>query len=355
MRMSELFNSGVVASRWTDDVSTRTADMGAALFPSRKKMGLDIKEIRGHKGLPVSLAPSNFDAASTLRAREGFKVNEREMAFFRESMLVKEREEQEVMRVQDANDPYAKEVLDRIYDDASTLLAGADVVAERMRMQLLCPEIDGSPRILISSDGKQYAYNYDEDGSYAANNYKELSGTSAWTDHASADPLTDLGDAIQAVVALTGSRPALALMNSVTFKHLKQIESVRSAILAQNVSANVYLNDARVKDALRSEVDLGVAIYDKQYKDENGSVHKYFKDGYVALIPEGALGTTWYGTTPEERTLKGSGEADVTVLDSGVAIAVKITEDPVNTKTTVSEILLPSYERMAETYVLKVF
>ena len=36
------------------------------------------------------------------------------------------------------------------------------------------------------------------------------------------------------------------------------------------------------------------------------------------------------------------------------ALAITVTNDPVNTKTTVSEILLPSYERMAETYVLKV-
>lgn len=354
MRMSEIFNSAVVATRWTESADNRIENLGAGLFPARKKQGLDIKEIRGHKGLPVSLAPSNFDAASTLRTREGIKANEREMAFFRESMLVKEREEQDIMRVQDANDPYAQDVLDRIYDDASALLAGADVVAERMRMQLLCPEIGGSPKILISSDGKQYAYNYDEDGSYAANNYKALTGTSAWSDHDNSDPFADLSDAIQAIVALTGSRPAYAIMNSATMKHLKQNASVRSAILAQNATANVFMNDARLKEAVKSELQLTILLYDKQYKDEDGNAHKYIKDGFVTLIPDGDLGTTWYGTTPEERTLRGSGKADVTVVNTGVAIAVTVTEDPVNTKTTVSEILLPSYERMAETYVLKV-
>ena len=42
-------------------------------------------------------------------------------------------------------------------------------------------------------------------------------------------------------------------------------------------------------------------------------------------------------------------------MGDGVAVAVTVTTDPVNTKTTVSEIVLPSYERMEETYVLKVF
>ena len=59
----------------------------------------------------MSLAPSNFDAKSTLRSREGFKIDETEMAFFRESMLVKEADEQEIMRVKDSNDPYAADVI----------------------------------------------------------------------------------------------------------------------------------------------------------------------------------------------------------------------------------------------------
>lgn len=50
----------------------------------------------------------------------------------------------------------------------------------------------------------------------------------------------------------------------------------------------------------------------------------------------------------------GSNTADVSIVDTGIAVAVVVTEDPVNTKTTVSEIVLPSYERMDETYVIKV-
>lgn len=73
------------------------------------------------------------------------------------------------------------------------------------------------------------------------------------------------------------------------------------------------------------------------------------------MIPAGALGSTWYGTTPEERTLMGSGEADVSIVNTGVAVAVSTTNDPVQTKTTVSEIVLPSYERMDSTYVIKCY
>lgn len=354
MRLTEVFSARSIAARWTEAASNRTEYLGEGLFPAKKKQGLDLKWIRGHKGLPVSLMPSNFDAKSTLRSREGFKIDETEMAFFRESMLVKEADEQEIMRVQNSEDPYAQDILNRIYDDVNTLVDGAQVVPERMRMQLLCPDVDGSPRILIAADGKQYSYNYDTDGSYAANNYKALSGTSAWSDHNASDPMADLEAAAEAVEKLTGARPAVALMNRVTFNHMKANAKVRNYVLAQNATANIMMNDARLKELVSTELGLTIVLYNKQFKNESGVVQKFYKDGFVTLLPDGDLGSTWYGVTPEERTLQGSGEANVSIVNTGVAVAVKVTEDPVNTKTTVSEIVLPSYERMDETYVLKV-
>ena len=354
MRLTEVFSARSTAARWTEAASNRIEYLGEGLFPAKKKQGLDLKWIRGHKGLPVSLMPSNFDAKSTLRSREGFKIDETEMAFFRESMLVKEADEQEIMRVQNSEDPYAQDILNRIYDDVNTLVDGAQVVPERMRMQLLCPDVDGSPRILIAADGKQYSYNYDTDGSYAANNYKALSGTSAWSDHIASDRMADLEAAAEADEKLIGARPAVALMNRVTFNHMKANAKVRNYVLAQNATANIMMTDARLKELVSTELGLTIVLYNKQFKDESGVVQKFYKDGFVTLLPDGDLGSTWYGVTPEERTLQGSGEANVSIVNTGVAVAVKVTEDPVNTKTTVSEIVLPSYERMDETYVLKV-
>lgn len=356
MKITDIFGAKAVASHWTETASNRIAYLGQALFPNKKKMGLDLKWIRGHKGVPVSLAPSNFDAKSVLRSREGFKIDETEMAFFRESMLVKEADEQEIMRVKDSNDPYAADVIARIFDDTDTLLEGAEVVAERMRMQLLCPVNGGKPMIVLAANGVQYSYDYDKDGSYQAENYMELAGdTDKWTDHENSDPMDDLTVAMDAVEAKTGSRPTSVIMSRATFNHVKANAKVRGAILAQNVTANVFMNDARVKELLKTELGLTVLVYTKQYKDEAGQVHKFYEDGYCTLIPQGSLGNTWRGVTPEERTLLGNAQADVSVMGDGVAVAVTVTSDPVNTKTTVSEIVLPSYERMEETYVMKVF
>ena len=355
MRITEIFSAKAVASHWTETASNRIPYLGLGFFPEKKKMGLDLKWIRGHKGLPVSLAPSNFDAKSTLRSREGFKFTETEMAFFRESMLVKEADEQEIMRVKDANDPYAADVISRIFDDTNTLLAGAEVVAERMRMQLLCPE-DGSPKIHIAANGVNYAYNYDVDGTYKEKNFLELATEAdKWSDHENSDPMADITAGQDAVEAETGVRPSIALMSRATFNHIKANAKVRAAILAQNATANVLMNDARVKELFKTELGVTIAVYTKQYLDEEGIAHKFYLDGFCTLLPEGSLGNTWRGVTPEERTLLGNDKVDVSVVSNGVAITVTVTTDPVNTKTTVSEIVLPSFERMAETYVIKAY
>ena len=165
MKLTEVFNAKAIAQNYTEVASNAIPYLGTGFFPSQKKAGLDLKWIKGHKGLPVSLMPSNFDAKSTFRDRVGISMSETQMAFFRESMLVKEADEQEIMRVQDANDPYATTVLEHIFDDARTLIDGADVVPERMRMQLLAP-LGGKIGIEVKANGVDYTYNYDPDESW---------------------------------------------------------------------------------------------------------------------------------------------------------------------------------------------
>lgn len=355
MNIRDAYNSKAIALVQTEVASNKIAYLGAGLFPAKKKMGLDLKWIKTSKGLPVSLAPSNFDAVSTLRSREGFKITETEMAFFRESMLIKEADEQEIMRVKDSTDPYAADVLSRIFDDANTLIDGANVVPERMIMQLLAPT-DGSPKISIQANGVTYAYNYDPDGTYKTKNFASLTtDTDKWSDTTNSDPMDDVSVSLDAVEAETGERPSIMIVSRKTMDYLKQNAKIKSAILAQNVTANVFMTDNRVKEIFSSELGISIIVYSKQYKKEDGTAAKFYPDGFATLIPSGALGNTWYGTTPEERTLMGSGEADVSIVNTGVAVAVTVTNDPVHTKTTASEIVLPSYERMDSTYVIKCY
>lgn len=355
MNIREAFDAKAIALNRTEMASNKIPYLGSGFFPAKKKMGLDLKWIKTRKGLAVSLMPSNFDARSTIRSRSGFKLEKTQMAFFRESMLVKEEDEQEIMRVEEATDPYAVDVLRSIYDDVNTLLDAAEVVPERMIMQLLAPA-DGSPKISIEADGVTYDYNYDPDGTYKANNYMELTtATDKWDDTENSDPIVDVMTAQDACEAYSGTRPTIMLVSKKTMNLLKQNKRIKEHILSQNLTSNIIMTDARVKEVFDSELQIKMVVYTKQFKKEDGTVDKFYPDGFVTLLPEGALGNTWYGTTPEERTLLSSGEADVSIVNHGVAVAVTTTSDPVNTKTTVSEIVLPSYERMDETYVIKAY
>ncbi len=354
MKLSDVFTAEAIAQNYTNAASNAIPYLGTGFFPAQKKSGLDLKWIKGHNGLAVSLAPSNFDAKSKFRDRVGIAINETQMAFFRESMLVKEADEQEIMRVKDSNDPYAAQVLDNIFNDTQTLIDGADVVPERMRMSLLAP-LGGKVGINIIANGVNYTYDYDPDGSWKKEHYAKIETLAdKWSEADTCDPLRDLERAMDAQEEASGNRPEILLMSKPTFNYIKNAKKVQSGVLAQNVTANVNYTTAKVKEYVEEELNVSIAIYNKQFKDESGKAKKFYPNDIVMMLPNGALGKTWYGTTPEERTLATRDDANVSIVNTGVAVSVTITDDPVNTKTTVSEIVLPSFEQMNMCYALEV-
>jgi len=355
MYISDIYSAKRIAYTHEQVASNKVPYLGKLLFPAVKKAGLDLSWIKDSKGLPVSLKPSAFDTVSTLRSREGIEITETQMAYFKESMLVKEKDEQEILRVSEASDPYAKDVIRHIYNDAETLIEGAEVVPERMIWQLLAPQTNGKPQISISADGATYAYDYDPSGTWTANNYVALSGTSVWSDTANSDPIEDLDAMAEAIEAKTGSRPTTVVMSTQTMKYLKQNAKVKSYVLAQNQTANVIMTNERVKEVIASELKMNAIVYTKQFKDESGTANKFYPDGFVSLLPDGELGNTYFGTTPEERTKQSDATFDCEIVETGIAVAVTKTHDPEHTKTLASEITLPSFERMNEVGVIKVY
>lgn len=354
MLISEVVNTKSIALSTTNAASNDIPYLGLQFFPETKKAGLDLKWIKTSSGLPVSLAPSNFDSLPILRARDGIDIQKTQMAFFREEMDMDETLLQEIDRINDENDPYLKTALDSIYDDTTRLVRGAEVVPERMRMSLLATN-EGHPAInIVGKDNVTYAYNYDPNGSYAANHYIKNQGTSVWTDKANSKPLTDLNNAKKSLRKL-GKMPAYVLMNGNTFNLLVENEQIKSAILSQNVTANIFITDELVKQVIKLITGLTIIVYDKMYIDDAGTEQYFYPDKKVTLLPAGAVGKTVFGTTPEERTARQVSDVDVTVYGTGITIATKAEYGPpYKFKTIASEIVLPSYEGMDSTYVIEV-
>lgn len=353
MDIRTAFTPAAIAANWTEVASNQIPYLGATLFPARKKAGLDLSWLKGSRGLPVSLMPSAFDAKATFRDRIGFDKLETEMPFFREGFKIKERDRQEMLRIQDSNDPYADEILNRVFDDSRELIDGANVVPERMIMQLLFPE-DGNAGISIKANGVDYTYDYDPGDVWKTNNYTALTSTGLWTAPTTADPLKDFKDIKDTIRSKTGAELAIAIMNTYTFNLLAATDAIKNRYLTVNNVNTPYLTDNEVRGIIQSVNGLQIVIYDKMYRDEDKVAHAFVPDGYVCLIPSGTLGGTWYGTTPEEADLRSGSNAEVSIVNTGVAVTRIIDPHPVNVNLFASEIVLPSYERMDEVAVLKV-
>lgn len=348
MNLREFFTPAAVAANWTEVASNMIEYIGPGLFPARKKAGLDLSFIKGSRGLPVSLMPTAFDAKATFRSRIGFEKLETEMPFFREGFKIKEKDRQEILRVQDGNDPYATEVISRLFDDANDLIAGAAVVPERMIWQLL-----QTGKIEIKANGVDYSYNYDSDGSWGLSNI--ITVANKWDNPSTADPFADFKAAKDAVRTKTGTTLTTAIMNVKTFNMMAATDAVKNRWLTTTGRSMGYLSDQEVAATVSGTSGLQIVVYDKLYADEDKTAHAFVNDGIVVLIPDGALGSTWYGTTPEEADLQGAGtNAEVSIVNTGVAITRIVEEHPVNINTFASEIVLPSFERMDEVAVLKV-
>lgn len=362
MNITELFTPAEVAANWTEVASNRIPYLGAGLFPARKKAGLDLSWLKGSKGLPISLMPSTFDAQATFRDRIGVEKLETEMPFFREGFKIKEKDRQDLLRISEANDPYAEAIIARIFDDANELIEGAEVVAERMRMQLLFP-LNGDLGISIKANGVDYTYDYDPAVNgvrqWKSTNYAALTGNAVWSATNTADPFTDIETRMDAIRAATGAEITTLVMNSTTFNYLPKIDAIKNRFLSTIGVTTGYITKNDVRQLFRDVLGVEIAVYDKMYRTEDGKTTgsrvatKFVPDGYVALLPAGAIGGTWYGTTPEEADGAGA-PMTVALVNTGVAVSRIVEPHPVNINTICSEIVLPSYERADEVGLLKV-
>lgn len=355
MRVKELVTTRALAITHSEVASNRQPYLGLAFFPNDRKMGIDLKQIRTAKGLPVTLNPSAYDTVATIRSRKGFSLDQTQMAFFKEAMLVKEQDKIDLMRVADATDPYAVEVYKRVFDDFETLYMSADVVAERMRMQLLSSD-GGHPSISLAGDGATYEYNYDPNNEYSANNYEALSGTSVWTASETATPISDIKRWKKAL-RKKGIDAKYVLMNEDTFDAMIACDEVKNYVLAQSSTLVKPLDEDIALQVIENNTKLTILVYDKMFINENGVDTYFYPEGFVALLPEGAIGKTWYGNTPTEIEFMSNKESDldVSVVDNKVTVAIIHTVDPAQDKTVVEEVLLPSAEGLFSTYTAKVY
>lgn len=311
--------------------------LGARLFPARKQLGLKLQAVKGAGGQPVVLRASAFDTKVTFRDRMEVELIDKEMPFFKEALLIKEADRQQLNTLsQTGNQALINTVLSSIFNDSANLVAGAKARLEAMRLQVLA-----TGKIAVKSNGvaQDFDYNVSED--------RQGASAVAWGEEG-ATPLQDIEDAIVALEEAGGVAEVIYL-NSKTYGNLK-----KGADTVERVGTNGAVRNSELEAYFNDEYGIRFAVINEQFIDDDGVTKKYFPDGRVTLAPNSTLGSTVFGTTPEESDLVSGQNLNVQIVETGIAITTKKKHDPVNVETKVSMIALPSFENIDQVYLLDV-
>lgn len=343
MTIFDLIKAPELTSYWEENVQDRPPYLGEELFPNDKKLGLKLDWIKGANGLPVVLKPSGFDVGAVPRPRLGFDKLSAEMPFFKESTYVDEELRQQLNLVlETGNQAYIDAVINRVFADEMNLLEGARARREQMRMMALT-----TGAIAISANGQNYSYDY----GMPADHKSEV--TTSWSTTTS-DPIEDLRTAMDKIEDDTGIRPTRGICTRKTWGYLRVNEKIMKSIFVLSNGQVSGLSDSQLSQYLVDQLGLELIVYGKRYKNDAGTAAQFVPDDTVVLFPEGQLGTTWFGTTPEESDLMGGKVANVSITDMGVAVTTIEKADPVNVETKVTQICLPSFESADSVYILDV-
>lgn len=342
MTIFDLMTSENLASYWNELTQDEAPYPCEELFPDDKKLGLDLKWLKGAKGLPVVLNMSAFDVHAIPRERIGFEKLYAEMPFFKESMYIDEELRQQLnMVLETGNNAYIDSVMSKIFDDETRLLRGARARREQMRMMVLTTGV-----VSMASNGQSLSFDY------GVSNTQKGNASASWSDYTNSDPIEDIRLAQQAIYDETGVKPTRGMIDQASWRHLRNNEKIKKEIfvLTNGVGA---INDRRLANYIADQLDgLVLVVNSKRYINDAKQKVSFMPANTLVLFPEGKLGNTWFGTTPEESDLMSSGVANVSIVDTGVAITTLKKADPVNVETKVTMICLPSFEMADHIYIL---
>ena len=342
MTIYDLILSNEIVSYWEILSQDREPYLGEELFPDDKKLGLDLKWLKGSNGLPVVLKPSAFDVSAIPRPRIGFEKLTAQMPFFKESKTIDEELRQELNKVlESGNQTYIDAVVNRIFADETDLLEGAAAQRERMRMMALT-----TGAVSMTGNGQDYDYDYGIPSTH------KTTVTKSWSDK-TAPIMEDIRTAMQTILDDTGVQVERAVCSSKVMGYFRINNEIKSSIMILTNGAG-FVSDSAIKQYIKDELGLEIVTNDKRYKDENEQKQRFVADDVFVMFPSGKLGNTWFGTTPEESDLMTGSVANVTITDTGVAVTTMKKPDPVNVETKVTMICLPDFPTADQVYIYDV-
>lgn len=337
----ELVTAKDLAVYWTEKNKNEQPLLGATLFPRENSLGTELEWIKGANNQPVALRPSSYDAKAIRRDVKGLEKVKTEMPFFKESFYIDEKLRQQLNNmIASNNQSFIDKILDRIYKQEADLIDSSEIALERMRMELLT-----TGTITLSANGQSYSYDY------GLEDYQTQDATKSWSDP-TADIIGDITTYVE-LMKSKGVKITRAICNSSVAKYFRTNEAIKNAVYVF-AQGTVNVTTDRAIDYIFNETGVRIAVYDNVYVNEEGTAVKYIPDDTFVMLPDGDLGTTTLGVTPEESDLINNLNAEVAIVNGGVAVTTSQIVDPVNVETKVSMVGLPSFERANEIVILDV-
>lgn len=347
MNIFDFINAKELAAYIERQPSNDIPYFGETIFPAQRQLGTDISWLKGSNGLPIAIQPSNYDAKARLRDHTGFESFNTEMAFFREATRIGEKDRQMLNTlINHPKSDIALPIINNIFADVARLVEGVRVQAEVMRMSL----IQGGTIDVVSADGRaKYKYDYHMDEAQLP----VLDEGEKWSNADVADPVRDLIKACDDAEERTGLRPSRAVMNRTTFLAMIEAHNLHFMINPNDASLKAFYSEQELLRAVENFTGLSIFVYSKKINTLDhatgvakvGGAVKLIRDGKVILLPNGVVGKTIYGTTPEESDLLAGGtDAQVALVNNGTAVTTYKEIHPVNVMTIVSSVMIPSFE-----------
>lgn len=337
--LNELVVAQNLVQYWIEKNVNEKPLLGETLFPAKKQIGIKLEWIKGALDQPVALKLSAFDSKTTRRDRKGVSVLDTKMPFFKESKYIDEEMRQMLLTLtQTQNQQAINAILARIFDDEVELIRAARIAAERMRMEALT-----TGTISLETNGAKYDYDFGVPAD------QKVTVTTPWN-NVNADILGDIAQ-YKEDMAAKGVIITRALCNSSVAKCFRTNTALKNAIYVF-AGGTVNVTIQRALDYIYTETGVAFYVDDSVYVDDSGNAVKYVPDETVVFMPEGNMGYTNYGTTPEEADLMGTTAANVALVDNAIAVTTHVEHDPVNVETKVSMICLPSFERAGEVLIV---
>lgn len=320
--------------------------VGEALFPNVKQDTLTAAYLTGKSSYPRLLTPSAYDADPTLRPREMPEVKEEEILFFRESMLLTEKDRRGLLQVEaTGNAALIESYAAKIVEDKSKLITGARARNELMRMEIL-----STGKIEINDNGVILSLDYGIGDSQKSN------ATVSWSDPATSTPITDL-----LMASRSGKkRKTRALMTTKTFNDLMASNQVKGYLVPQGMDPNLAIfPDSQVEDLVERVAGVRIALVDEYYELKDKTERQMFPDDVVTLFPAvSRLGDTRFAPSPEEYDFKIKKELPVSGMEFALynnvisVISEYLSLVPVKLRTSVAMNALPTLDVANDIHIL---